>query len=129
MAVGLLEHVNVTVADPARTAAMLCALFDWKVRWEGPSKSGGRSIHVGADDWYVVAYSPGTPGEAPGDPGAYKGGLNHIGVVVEDLEATEARVKAAGLTPFNHGDYEPGRRFYFVDPDGVEYEVVSYRGA
>ena len=23
-------------------------------------------------------------------------------------------------------DYEPGRRFYFFDPDGIEYEVVSY---
>ena len=38
----------------------------------------------------------------------------------------EARVSAAGLIPFNHGDYEPGRRFYFLDPDGIEYEVVSY---
>ena len=22
---------------------------------------------------------------------------------------------------------DPGRRFYFLDPDGIEYEVVSYR--
>ena len=36
---------------------------------------------------------------------------------------------AAGLVPFNHGDYEPGRRFYFMDPDGIEYEIVSYRPA
>ena len=35
-------------------------------------------------------------------------------------------VVAAGLTPFSHADYEPGRRFYFLDPDGIEYEVVSY---
>ncbi len=53
--------------------------------------------------------------------------LNHIGVEVDDLDATEARVVAAGLTPFSHADYEPGRRFYFLDPDGIEYEVVSYR--
>ena len=32
----------------------------------------------------------------------------------------------AGLEPFSHGDYEPGRRFYFLDPDGIEYEVISY---
>jgi hypothetical protein len=32
----------------------------------------------------------------------------------------------AGLTPFAHGDYEPGRRFYFFDPNGIEFEVVSY---
>ncbi len=34
---------------------------------------------------------------------------------------------SAGLVPFNHGDYAPAARFYFLDPDGVEYEVVSYR--
>ena len=54
------------------------------------------------------------------------GGLNHVGIVVDDLDGVEARVKAAGFTPTNHGDYEPGRRFYFDDSDGVEYEIVSY---
>ena len=38
---------------------------------------------------------------------------------VDDLAATEARVVAAGLIPFAHGDYAPGRRFYFLDPDGI----------
>lgn len=52
--------------------------------------------------------------------------LNHLGVLVDDLDDTERRVVSAGLTPFNHGDYEPGRRFYFFDPDGIEYEVISY---
>ena len=33
---------------------------------------------------------------------------------------------AAGLTPFSHGDYAPGRRFYFFDWDGIEFEIVSY---
>ena len=53
--------------------------------------------------------------------------LNHIGVEVDDLDAIEAKVVAAGLKPFGHADYDPGRRFYFLDPDGIEYEVVSYR--
>ena len=45
---------------------------------------------------------------------------------VDDLDAAEAVVKAAGLEPFNHADYEPGRRFYFFDWDGIEFEMVSY---
>jgi glyoxylase I family protein len=48
-------------------------------------------------------------------------------VQVDDLDAVEAKVAAAGLKPFGHDDYDPGRRFYFLDPDGIEYEVVSYR--
>jgi predicted enzyme related to lactoylglutathione lyase len=46
---------------------------------------------------------------------------------VDDLDAVERRVVAAGLRPFNHGDYEPGRRFYFLDADGIEFEIVSYQ--
>ncbi len=49
-----------------------------------------------------------------------------MGIVVDDLDAVEQRVIAAGLTPTNHDDYEPGRRFYFDDPDGIEFEIVSY---
>ena len=54
------------------------------------------------------------------------GGLNHIAVTVDDLDQTEAAIKAHGFETGNHGDYEPGRRFYFHDGDGIEYEVVKY---
>ena len=121
-----LEHVNVTVSDPKATAGLLCELFDWHVRWEGPSQMGGHTYHVGTDDDYVAVYTcDGIPG-ANGKPGRTKGGLNHIGVLVDDLEKVERRVIAAGLQPFNHMDYEPGRRFYFIDRDGIEFEIVSY---
>ncbi|HLJ05945.1 MAG TPA: VOC family protein [Acetobacteraceae bacterium] len=121
-----IEHVNVTVADPARTSALMEALFGWRVRWSGPAQNGGHTIHVGTNEHYVALYTPTTQvtGQfAKGKP------LNHIGIEVDDLEAIEARVVAAGLTPFNHADYEPGRRFYFLDPDGIEYEIVSYKKA
>ena len=120
-----IEHVNVTVTDPARTAGLMQAIFGWKIRWEGRSTAGGDTIHVGSKDSYVALYSP-DRGADPARDFAKGRPLNHIGVEVDDLDATEARVAAAGLTPFAHGDYEPGRRFYFLDPDGIEYEVVSY---
>jgi len=43
--------------------------------------------------------------------------------------AAEARAKALGLTPFNHADHAPGRRFYIFDDDGIEWEIVSYASA
>jgi catechol 2,3-dioxygenase-like lactoylglutathione lyase family enzyme len=120
-----IEHVNVTVANPERTSALMEALFDWHTRWSGPSQNGGFTIHVGSDKAYVALHSAGAPAQPAG---AFAKGkpLNHIGVEVDDLDAIEARVIAAGLKPFNHADYEPGRRFYFLDPDGIEYEIVSY---
>lgn len=122
-----LEHVNVTVADPDAAAATLCDLFDWKVRWAGPGLETGRSVHVGDDASYVALFSYGNPDAPRQDSHRMRGGLNHIAVVVDDLEATEARVRRAGLVPGETYDYEPGRRFYFVEPNGIEIEVVSYR--
>lgn len=117
-----LEHVNVTVSDPKRTADLLCRLFGWRIRWEGAAKMGGQTIHVGAEDAYVALYAD-PPDTAPALDG---GRLNHIGIVVDDLSAVEARVVEAGYRPHSHGDYAPGRRFYFNDDDGIEFEVVSY---
>ena len=120
-----LEHVNVTVGDADRTAALLQRLFDWRVRWSGPSRDGGRTVHVGTEDQYLALYAEKDGSGAPLDWS--KGApLNHVAIVVDDLDAVEARVVESGLTPFGHGDYEPGRRFYFMDPDGIEFEVVSY---
>jgi catechol 2,3-dioxygenase-like lactoylglutathione lyase family enzyme len=126
MPVPRIEHVNVTVSDPDRAARLMESLFGWHVRWQGPARDGGRTIHVGSDDHYVALYTG--RGVAYGASDFAKGHpLNHIGVEVEDLAAIEAKVVAAGLRPFGHDTYDPGRRFYFLDPDGIEYEVVSYR--
>lgn len=121
-----LEHVNIAVPDPQATAKILCDLFGWRIRWEGAAMGDGWSIHVGTDDDYLALYCPG--GKALEKPERYvrQGGLNHIGVVVPDLDAAEDKVRAAGFHPHEHADYEPGRRFYFDGPDGVEFEVVSY---
>jgi len=122
-----LEHVNLTARDPLAFAKVLDTLFDWKIRWQGKAINNGYSVHVGDNASYLAIYAP------PGDLGAaaplsYEtvGGLNHLGVVVDDLDATEVKVKAAGYRTHSHADYEPGRRFYFDGPEGVEIEVVSY---
>ena len=119
-----LEHVNVTVSDPDRTAKLLCDLFDWHLRWSGPAMQTGRTIHVGGDDSYVALFTHGGDQAAAPDSYHTRAGLNHIAVTVDDLDQTEARVIAAGYHPENHANYEPGRRFYFTEENGVEIEVV-----
>ena len=126
MTIPRIEHVNVTVSNPERAARLMEALFGWHVRWQGAARDGGRTIHVGSDRHYVALYTGRDRAYGP-DDFAKGRPLNHIGVEVDDLDAVEARVVAAGLRPFAHDDYDPGRRFYFLDPDGIEYEVVSYR--
>ena len=121
-----IEHVNVTVSDPDRAARLMESLFGWHVRWQGPARNGGRTIHVGSDDHYIALYT-GHEVAYTADDFAKGRPLNHIGVEVDDLAGIEAKVVSSGLRPFGHDTYDPGRRFYFLDPDGIEYEVVSYR--
>lgn len=122
-----LEHLNVTVSDPKGTASILQDLFDWKIRWEGVAKDNGYTVHIGEDDTYLALYSPDKALKKGDNSYITVSGLNHIGVVVDDLKAIENRVINSGFKPHNHADYEPGERFYFDGPDGIEFEVVSYR--
>ena len=120
------EHVNVTVSDPKKTAAMLADLFGWHVRWEGPSKYDGYTVHVGTDDDYLALYAL-PKQERPEQESYYRtGAVNHFGILVDDLSAAEQRILDAGYRTHSHQTYDPGSRFYFHDHDGIEWEVVSY---
>ncbi|WP_299865574.1 VOC family protein [uncultured Roseobacter sp.] len=121
-----LEHANYTVSDGEATAAWMQKLFGWQIRWKGDATSGGQSIHVGSDTQYLALYTPAQDTSEKADSYTIRGGLNHIAVVVDDIDAMEEAVKKAGFTTGNHADYEPGRRFYFHDHDDIEYEVVQY---
>ena len=124
--VAQLEHVNFTVPDADRTAAMLTELFDWKIRWAGDMPGWGRSVHVGTDDEYGAVFSPIECAKVANINKQRVGHLNHVGIVVSDLDVIEQRVKDAGFKPHSHGDYEPGKRFYFHEGNGIEIEVVCY---
>lgn len=127
MASPRIEHVNVTVSDPQRMAALMQQLFGWRIRWEGPALNDGYTIHVGSDDSYLALYRRRSDGDVSEEDFRKGRPLNHVGIEVDDIDAVEKRVIDSGLLPFNHANYEPGRRFYFLDFDGTEYEVVSYR--
>ena len=122
MSQGRIEHVNLTVSDIERSAAFFAQLLGWHERWRGAAMNGGETIHVGEQLTYLALYTDRRDhaGQKKGRP------LNHVGLLVDDLDAAERTVIAHGLAPWGHDDYEPGRRFYFFDWDGIEFEVVSY---
>ncbi len=121
-----LEHINITANDPEGFTKRLIDIFGWKIRWRGEAIHGGETIHVGDETSYIAVYIPPKDTDMD-DPVRFRPvRLNHIAIVVDDLDATEERLKAQGLTPHLHADYEPGRRFYYDDPSGIEFEVVSY---
>jgi len=121
-----LEHINLTVRDTDATAKILSHIFDWKIRWAGAAKDNGRTIHLGGEDTYLALYSHRDKHLADTSHKTITH-LNHIGILVDDLDKTEQKIKESGFDTFNHGDYEPGKRFYFDLEDGIEIEVVSYQ--
>ena len=121
-----LEHTNFTVRDPQASAAWMQKVFGWKTRWEGPAIAGGYTVHVGSAAYLsgaLCAQRSETAGESSYD---IVGGLNHVGVLVEDIDATEesarGRVHPQITTPItNRAD-----GFTFDDDNGIEFEVVQY---
>ncbi len=127
MAEARLEHVNLTVRDPLGTASLLVDLFGWHIRWQGEAIHKGFTVHVGGENTYVALYTHENQSVNTTDSYYRRLGLNHLGIVVDDLDATEKKIADAGFAPHLHADYEPGRRFYFEDEDGLEIEVISYK--
>lgn len=121
-----LEHTNLTVANPEATANLLCELFDWKIRWQGPSMDDGYTVHVGSETSYLSLYTNKTVCGLQERNHSQLHNLNHIAIVVSDLDDISRKLKKRGYEPFNYADYEPGKRFYFYAAAGLEIEVVNY---
>ena len=54
-------------------------------------------------------------------------GINHLGWVVDDIAATSARLESSGFREGHPGEDQPfGRRRYYLDSAGFEWEPVQY---
>ena len=125
-----LEQVNLTVGDLDRSVGWYRELLGLELRWEGQAIGTDgmvRAAHLGRGDCYLALFEASESG--PPAPTYGRAGLNHMGFVVDDLAATRARAVGLGVKPHFEPEYDPGRRFYVFDPDGIEIELVSYDAA
>lgn len=105
------DYVEFSVHDIARSKAFYGAVFGWRFTDYGPG---------------YASFDDGRIGGGFTTDGAPKPGGPLVVFYVADLAATLAKVEAAGGTilkpPFT---YPGGRRFQFLDPDGVEIAAWS----
>lgn len=118
-----LEHVNLTVADVERSVAFYRRLLGAEVRWRGTTTNGRPAVHIGGAHWYLALFE-GEPSPVPIDYDRV--GYNHFGVVVDDLDTARRTLAELGIHIHHEPEYDPGRRVYFMDPDGFEVELVEY---
>ena len=119
-----LEHVNMSVADLDQTIAFYQQLLGLNVRWRGTTPSGLEAAHIGDERHYLALFAIGDREHKEADYDEL--GLNHFGFVVDDLDTAKRKLKDLNVEPTMEADYEPGRRLYFLDPNGVEVELVQY---
>jgi catechol 2,3-dioxygenase-like lactoylglutathione lyase family enzyme len=121
-----LEHVYLSVTNLDRTLAFYRRVFpDWVVRWEG-ARDSGRWVHFGlAGDGQPGYLSLAEqPGAAPAAESYTRVGPQHVGFAHPDVDGLIARL-APAIKPTDYVDDGRYRRAYFVDPDGIELELVQ----
>ena len=119
-----IEHANITVNNVEASAAFYLQLMGGRVRWEGTTSSGRKAAHIGDDRTYLSLFESVEKRPAPEGYGVT--GFNHLGFEVDDLGAYRKTLVEMGVEIKGEEDYEPGRRLYFYDPDGIEIELVEY---
>ncbi len=119
-----LEHANITVSNLDNSVEFYLRLLGGGVRWEGRTGAGHRAAHIGDDRTYLSLFEAEAAGRAPEDYAAV--GFNHLGFEVDDLDSYRALLWEMGVAIKGEESYDPGRRLYFYDPDGVEIELVEY---
>jgi len=124
-----LEHLNFTLTDLDRATRALQAIVpEWRVRGRGRwTDDAGREVewrHVGDDFQYLALYQA-PPGAALKPEGS---AFNHVGLVVDDLEAVLARLAALGVARDHVGGSGAHRRSAYVriEPERLEIELVQY---
>lgn len=125
-----LEHANLSVTDvDAMLGFILAAFPEFRVRHDSGSTDPERWIHVGDADTYIALnrVRSTTPARAHS---YHSPGFNHLGFVVEDLDAVRVRLLAGGYKEETYPNQHPARRrAYFTDPEGAEWEFVQYLSA
>ena len=120
-----IEHVNITVSDLQKSIDFYRTLFGFTLRWRDSSDSAEQpAAHVGDERSYIAIFEAPQAGRADADYDRV--GLNHFGLVVDHLDRYRSRLAEMGVQPHLERDYDPGRRLYFYDPDGIEVELVEY---
>ncbi|PHR91132.1 MAG: glyoxalase family protein [Robiginitomaculum sp.] len=109
-----INYIELPVTDMAASKAFYTAAFGWSYVDYGPTYAA--FTNTGLDGGFDAASD-----RKPSKNGAL------VVIYAEDLEASLAKVKAAGgeisIPIFS---FPGGRRFHFVDPSGNELSVASY---
>lgn len=119
------EHANITVSNIDDAVQFIqTAIPEFKERHRG--QTNYRWCHIGTDDSYIALQEVVARKQTDRSP-YLDVGINHIGIVVDDVDRVQKRLLAAGYEQNDIGEDNPFRkRVYFYDASGVEWEFIEY---
>ena len=122
------EHANLHVTDVGRMLVFLQSAFpDFVIRKDSGEDDPERWVHVGHEDVYLSVYQSTAPLNSQKIPYDGAPGFNHLGFVVDDLEALRQRLINQGFKETTiPNDHPARRRIYFNDAEGNDWEFVQY---
>jgi catechol 2,3-dioxygenase-like lactoylglutathione lyase family enzyme len=122
-----MEHANLHVRHFDDAVRFLQTAFpDFKVRSES-ERDGVRWMHIGTDETYIALNETHSERDPQAKPYNGNPGVNHLGYDVDDVDALQQRLSAAGFEDSTYPNKHPHRkRVYFMDADGNDWEFVQY---
>ena len=122
-----LEHANIIVRDIDKTEKFLRTAFpEFEIRRDVRRRKG-RWMHIGTEDTYIALNEATTEPAESWLPYSGRPGFNHLAYEVDDTDALQERMRAAGYKDSTVPNNHPHRkRVYFYDPDGNDWEFVQY---
>ncbi|MBB1312858.1 VOC family protein [Aliivibrio sp. SR45-2] len=123
------EHANITVPNiDAAIAFLLNAAPDFRVKIDQTPVGSYRWAHVGNDEYYFALQEPKDATSSQDTRKPYHNiGVNHIGMIVDNLDHLQEKLLALGYEQNGLVTQEKhGRRTYFYDKAGFEWELVEY---
>lgn len=123
-----LEHANLHVNNVDAVLGFLSAAFpSFYIRHDSGRDDNERWVHFGDEHTYLAIYQATKPAGEAWQPYSGRPGLNHLGFVVEDVQALRQRLLDAGYKETTIANDHPARkRIYFNDPEGNDWEFLQY---
>lgn len=108
---GFLDYIEIPAPDMAATKRFYGDVFGWSFTDYGPD--------------YVSFETAGRTGGFNAERKVVAEGGALVVLFAADLDAMEARVKAAGAEIIDRNSFPGGRRIHFRDPNGNEIAIWS----
>lgn len=120
------DHTHLTSPDPEKTALFYQDMFDAKKVNVRELGDGRTMVTLELNGARILIMNPKAPDESSPDAGAGGCGLDHFGIVTDNIEAAVAALKANGVQFKQDINKGPGAEYAFLwAPENVLIELIE----